>query len=284
MLIPGSRRSAFRWRYSNPTGPSTTPGTSVTPGASGAEGNWTSIATGANVAQDVYGLYIWITGGATSATSKMHLLDIGIDPAGGTSYTPIIENLQVGSAGTAAQGGVDIYLPYLIPAGSQIAVRVQGSAATAGTVRVACILYGLPSDPTQTHAYGRAETIGTITSTRGVVVTPGTSAAEGSWTSIGTTTFDWQYCIPTFQLDDSTATAQQIFFDVAYGDGTNFVILAENINASIVSSGEAAYVALASAMRDLWGYVPSGSTIYVRCSTSIATADSNYCFLVTGLG
>jgi hypothetical protein len=56
------------------------------------------------------------------------------------------------------------------------------------------------------------------------------------------------------------------------------------VNAATVSSGEANYVALASSMRDFWCHIPTGTNIYIRCSISAASADSNYDFLVTGFG
>lgn len=279
-----TRRSALMWRFTNQAGPSTTPGTSVVPGASGAEGSATVIATAAQLTQDVHGLYLWITGGATSATSKCMLLDIGVDPAGGTSYIWRVNDLLVGDSGTAAQGGIDMYLPLKIPAGSQVAVRVQGLAATAGTVRVMAIFYGKGTHPEVHQSFIKSETIGTVSGSSGVAVTLGVSAAEGSWTLIGATTFRWLYILPTFQQDDSTTNAQQIFFDVAYGDASNKTIVAENINAAVVGTAEAIYVALASSQRDFWCDIPAGVNIYIRGSTNLATADSNNDFLVTGFG
>jgi hypothetical protein len=283
-LIPTIPRSSFRVVFTNQAGPSTTPGTSVTPGASGSEGSATVIATGAQITSDIVGLYLWITGGATSTASKIQLLDVGYDPAGGTSYQWVGQNIEIGGSGTAAQGGIDMFLPLFIPAGSQVAVRIQGGNATAGTVRVAAQFYGGASRPENTLAFRKSETIGTITSSSGVAVTPGTSAAEGSWVLIGATTFRWRYCLPSFQLDDASTNAQQIYFDVAYGTASNKVIIAENVSAAVPGTAEATCVALASSMRDFWCNIPSGVNIYVRCSTTLATADSNYDFLVTGFG
>jgi len=284
LITLGAPRSHFQWRYTNQSGPSTTPGTSVTPGASGSEGSWTQIASAANIAENVHGLYLWITGGATSTASKPHLLDIGVDPAGGTSYTAIVSNLECGGSGTAAQGGVDMFLPLFIPAGSQVAVRVQGQNATAGTVRVCAIFYGKGRHPEAGRSFRKSETLGTVAGSSGVAVTPGTSGAEGAWVQIGTTGFRWRYCLPTFQLDDASTNAQQIFFDVAYGDASNKVIIAENVSAGLPGTTEAMWCGLASAAHDLYCDIPSGVNIYVRCSTTLATADSNYDFLVTGLG
>jgi hypothetical protein len=278
------RRSAYMWHYSNQAGPSTTPGTSVVPGASSAEGSATVIATSANLTEEVHGVYLLITGGNTTATSKCHLLDVGYDPAGGTSYLWAVNNLECGGSGSAVAGGVDMYLPLRLPAGSQVAVRIQGLAGTAGTVRVMAVFYGKPTHPETMQSFRKSETLGTVTGSSGVAVTPGVSAAEGAWTLIGATTFPWYYLLPTFQLDDSTTNSQVIFYDVAYGDASNKVIVAENIMAYLPGSAEVICVALASAVRDLWCEIPSGVNIYIRASTTLATADSNYDFLVTGMG
>lgn len=86
--------SAFNWTYDNwGANPAATIGTSVTPGASNAEGSWTQVASSANIAEDVYWIYFQIHTGATATAAKPQLLDIGVDPAGGTSYTAIISDM-----------------------------------------------------------------------------------------------------------------------------------------------------------------------------------------------
>jgi hypothetical protein len=46
--------------------------------------------------RDIYWIAIWVTGGGTSAQQKDHLLDIGVDPAGGSSYTAVISDIVCG--------------------------------------------------------------------------------------------------------------------------------------------------------------------------------------------
>ena len=52
--------------------PSVAPGTSVTPGASNAEGTYTQLLTA--LAQDVYGFYLQVNAGATAAAAKPRCL------------------------------------------------------------------------------------------------------------------------------------------------------------------------------------------------------------------
>ena len=155
--------NSFLWHFSNFTTPSATPGTSVTPGASNAEGSWTQVATSANIAYDVCLIYIAIGGGNTSTGQKDHLLDIGVDPAGGTSYTAVISNIVCGQTQAVTTGWDEFVFPLRIKAGSSVAVRVQGNNATAGTVRVVADFYGRPTEPSVVPVGQWSETIGTIT-------------------------------------------------------------------------------------------------------------------------
>ena len=275
--------NSFLWHFSNYTTPSATPGTSVTPGASNAEGSWTQVASSANIAYDVCLVYVAIGGGNTTATAKNHLLDIGVDPAGGTSYTAVISNIVCGQTQAVTTGWDEFVFPLFIKSGSSVAVRVQGSASTAGTVRVVADFFGRPTNPEMVPCGSYSETIGTITNSNGTSITPG-NAAEGSWTSLGTTTNDlwhWQLGV---QVDNATITAQYATVDLAYGDATNKEIILEDVAIGFYGTAEIkAWTLNGRAL--LAGqnnrYVPGGSTIYARarCSTAPATG-----YNVTAIG
>lgn len=278
--------SSLNWSYDNwGANPSATPGTSVTPGASNAEGSWTQVASSANIAQDVYGIYIKVTGGATAATNKNHELDIGVDPAGGTSYTAIISNLQVGASPLiTAVGSKEYFFPFFIKAGSSVAVRVQGDAATAGTVRVWAKFWGQPSAPWQLPVGHFSETFGgdgTFTS-RGTSFTPG-NAADGTWVDLGATSKAMWWWQVGHGIANTTITAQYTYIDLAWGDGSNKIIISRTMHAG--TTGETA--GLASQPGLLWheSYhpVPAGANIYVRgrCNT---TPDTGYHASVIGIG
>jgi hypothetical protein len=273
----------FLFRYTNAAAPATSPGTSVTPGATNAEGSATVIATGANIASDCYWLLLAIHGGNTTATSKMHLIDIGVDPAGGTSYQWLVQNLQCGSSSAFQAGAIWIPVPLFIKTGGQVAVRIQGLSGTAGTVIVLAKFLGKPTRPELCQHLTKSETLGTIASSCGTAVTPGTSAAEGAWTSIGTTGFQWRFAIPTLQMNDTSTAAATVFMDVAYGDASNKVMIAENLPVCLPGTAEVAQSNLLALIAEGWCDIPSGATIYVRLSTSIATAETCN-VLVTGLG
>jgi len=273
----------FAWKYTNANNPATaTPGTSVTPGATNAEGAWTQIASSANIANDVWGVRLLIAGGNTTGQAKNHLLDIGIDEAGGTSYTAKISNIVCGQSANNVDGGIHFYFPIGIKAGSSVAVRIQGSNGTAGTVRVQAIFYGLPSNPEAIRVGSFSETIGTITNSNGVSFTPGNSSAEGSWVSLGTTTKDlwwFQLCV---QIDNAITTSMMYHMDLAWGDGSNKHMIVENMRIGLLGTGERVhYVAFPPG--ECFAQVPAGGTLYVRGSCS-GTAESGWNAVAVGIG
>jgi hypothetical protein len=283
MLSP-QRHSSFGFTYDNwGTNPSSTPGTSIVPGASNAEGSWTQVATGANIAADVYGLSLQVFGGATSATAKNHLLDIGVDPAGGTSYTAVISNLQVGSSPALTVAGArEYFFWFYIPAGASVAVRVQGNQATAGTVRVVVRFYGRPKAPEMVPRGSFSETFGTITNSNGQSVTPG-NAADGSWTLLGTTTQDLWWWQLGYGIDNATVTAEYTYIELAFGDVSNKVTIFKMMH--VGTTGETAGLAMQTQLVPAAAYqpVPAGAGIYVRMRCNNAP-DTGYHVTVVGIG
>jgi hypothetical protein len=279
-MIAGPIPNRFGWKYTNNNNPGTSPGTAVTPGATNAEGSWTAIASSANIANDVYGILLWVCGGATTANAKNHLLDIGVDPAGGTSYTERIANIVCGQSAAAVAGGRYFYFPLAIKAGSSVAARIQGSNGTAGTVRVVATFFGKPSKPELVRSGQYAETVGSITNSNGVSFTPGNSNAEGTWVSLGTTAKDlwwWQLCV---QIDNGTTTSLGYHIDLAYGDGSNKHMIIENLWLGLAGTAEATASPLPF---EGACFVPAGSTIYVR-GTCSGTAATGFNAVAVGIG
>lgn len=203
------------------TRPGTTFGTSVTPG-SGAKGSYATALFSA-LSYPAYGILLCIYGSGASAASRNYIMDVGIDPAGGTSYTVKIPDLLVGgsiamnTAGTS--GGIWYFFPLYIPAGASVSVRAQGADTTA--FRVGAQIFTKPINPAQIRKGLFVEAYG-ISGNTGTAITPGTTS-EGAWTQIGTTTkrvWWWQYGYQITTADTSWANGQ-ITLDVAVGDATN---------------------------------------------------------------
>lgn len=278
--VPFGNRFAFR--YKNFSTPSTSPGTGVTPGASNAEGSWTQIASSANIAQDIYLVAIKIAAGSTSGQAKAHLLDIGIDPAGGTSYTAIVSNIACGSSSTYLGGGCyEFVFPLFIKAGSSVAVRIQGVNATAGTVRISASFYGRPTRPELIRVGRYSETIGTITGSEGVSFTPG-NGAEGSWVSLGTTSrplWWWQLGV---QISQATQSALVTNVDLAYGDSSNKHPIIEDLTVH-TSTAEGSSIHHHDQLIEGFMEVPAGGELFVRGRCSGAP-NSGWSAVAIGIG
>lgn len=283
MLLP-SGLSSFGFTYDNwGTNPASTIGTSVVPGASNAEGSWTQIASSANIAADCYWLYVQVHSGATSAAIKSQLLDIGVDPAGGTSYSAVISNLVIGSSPALTAAGAREYVfPLFVKAGSAVAVRIQGSNATAGTVRVAARFYGRPSRPEAVPVGMYSETLGTITNSSGPTLTPG-NAADGSWVDLGATSLAMWWWQLGYQIDNATITAEYTYLEVAFGDASNKHTIFKDMH--VGTTGETCGLAGQTQMLACAAYqpVPAGAHIYVRGRCNNAP-DSGYNVNVVGIG
>lgn len=273
--------NAFQWWFANATAAADPLGTSVTPGASNAEGSWTEIAGDADITTDVWLVRININAGHSAGTAKDHLLDIGWDEAGGTSYTARIENIVCGSSGDISSNTGHWHdFPIRIPAGSAVAVRVQGSSGTAGTVRVWAQFFGKPSHPAQAAAGQYAETVGAITNSGGVAFTPGNSGTWGSWVSLGTTTREcwwWQLCV---QPSDSNMAAKSYFFDLAWGDGSNKIPIIEKMVGNTILTTED--FSLLPAV-NCYAEIPAGATLYVR-GVCDGTSETGFTAVAVGIG
>jgi len=285
-MLEATGLSSYGFTYDNwGADASTSPGTSVTPGASNAEGTFTQIASSANIAQDCYWVYIAVSSGNTSANQKDHLLDIGVDPAGGTSYTAAISDIVCGESagcGSGVNGPVTFLFPLFIKSGSSVAVRIQGSNATAGTVRVSAKFWGQPSNTESVPVGQYSETIGTITNSQGVSFTPGT-AADGTWVSLGTTTnalWWWQLCV---QVSNGTLTALNTYVDLAFGDATNKIIISRLVFYTSTLEAAADSFKLNLALPSCFMRVPGGSTLYVRGRCS-AAPNTGWNAVAVGIG
>jgi hypothetical protein len=283
MLLPAGF-SYYGFRYDNwGANPGGSIGTSVVPGASNVEGSWTQIASSANIAQDCYWIYLLIHSGATSTAQKDHLVDIGVDPAGGTSYTAIISNIDCGaSPSLTSSGSRQFSFPFFIKAGSSVAVRVQGSNATAGTVRVAAQFFGQPSAPENVPIGAISQTFGTISGSAGPTVTPG-NAADGSWVDLGATSTALWWWQMGYGISNGTVTIEYTYFEVAFGNVTNKHTIFKCMHVGNTTENVGLAIAPQASMPAAFCPVPAGQNIYVRARCSDAP-DTGYHANVIGIG
>lgn len=180
----------------------------------GSKASWQSI--GSAIGFD--GVFIWIAVYKTgvSATDTSAVLDLGIDTAGGSSYSVLLPDLLVGcaddhNAGVGRGGGRMYAFPVDVPSGSTLAIRgqtVRGSAQAASVVvRIVGNVTGTPYAGTTVTAMG-------ITAQKGTTVSAGSGTTWSSWTTIvASTAADYQALVLGMQGSPSTPTA---FLRAAY--------------------------------------------------------------------
>lgn len=223
----------------------------------------TYTAVGAAMPGATSDLEIRITDGSVGAASKDTIVRVGVDPAGGTAFSPIGDFL-VGPASTYNVGGSRtlIWLPYSIPAGATIGIVGSVNNATPGTLRASWRAHPLGSG---TAFVGTAiETVGlTLASSTGVAVTPG-QAAEGSWTLLGTLTNACKYMGVGCSVANATMTSLVYHIDLSYstdgGATKNMLVEDQYVNTTSTEG-----VAFDSIYRLLaFASIPAGATIYGR--------------------
>jgi hypothetical protein len=281
LLVP--KKSQFNYVTGNvlTTVPISAFGTSVVPGPSNAYSSYVEILSDANVTRDCYAIMICLNNGSTSTAARDIIVTIGIDTAGGTSYVDLIPHLLAASAApfvNQSHSGHWYYFPIYIPAGSAIAAKAAVNNAGSGSLRVACWLYGAPSSK-ETLIYGHGvEAIGiTTASSSGTAVTPG-NTAEGSWTSLGTTSkpcFAWQQ---GFGISNASMSALVYSTDLAYGDGTNQIMIDQD---RLIGTTGAEAVSAQLRPAQICN-VPVGGAIYGRIACN-STANSGISMAAYGV-
>ena len=165
----------------------TDPGMAITPGTSNADG--TAVTLLSALTHDVHYLSVGLAGFFVSIAAHYSLCDILIDPAGGTAWSTLVEDLV---CGFTWNGNVTLFyhFPIYIPAGTSIGAQARTSHTVASAVaKVLVYARGNPSNPGIWWCGSGVETLGvTAASSIGTSLTPGNSGTWGSWTSIGSPT------------------------------------------------------------------------------------------------
>lgn len=251
------------------------------PSGNGSYGSWVT-PTSALRTQDCFGVLLHCASAGTnwSGVNRPIWLDLGIDYSGGTSYTPLIEKIQIGNPLPANLNGYRFYFPIFIPVTAAIAFRAQMAGGTTG-VLVAAHFAMSPNGLQQDWCGTYAETIGATSASLGTTFTPGNNS-KGSWASLGTTTTNLKYFQLGCHVNNATTNGEVCYLDLAYGDGTNYTPIIENQQFATIGTGEL-YGMHLMPPEACYADVPAGSTLYVRgaCSNS---PDSGYHATAYGIG
>jgi hypothetical protein len=266
----------FQWRYCLNVNPSTAPGTSITPG-SGSKGSWYQLASGANLAQDVYEIIVWVFNGNTTATVRDIIMDIGVDPAGGTSYNVLLADILVSQASNAVDGGRWFRFPIFIKGGSSVGVRGRASNTTAFYVQIQ--FFGRPSAPDLLRVGQYSETMG-ASGNGGTGINVGNTGAEGSWVQLGTTTRALWYMTLCVGCSNGTTTSNRNYFDLAIGDASTKIIIVENLPAFLPGTAERTGNPM---LGHAYWKIPASTNVYARGACQ-GTAVTGWQALAIGIG
>jgi hypothetical protein len=203
--------------------PQIVPGTAFTFGANNADGAAVEVIPA--LEHDVHYLVVSIAGSHTTGANTQALLDVLVDPAGGSSWSELISDLVCGmliAIANSVSYQANFHFPLYIKAGSSIGVRAR-TAHSADVTTGTCVIwaYGNPSRPDAWWCGQKVESLGiNPASSQGTDVTPGTSSSFGSWTDIGSTT-SARYGAIQFGVNGSDGTAANAGYYWQIGCGSN---------------------------------------------------------------
>lgn len=265
MLKPAA--PAMHQYQSSQTVPATSPGTTLTGTTANTKGSYTQLISSLNF--DAVLVVVNFHNSFSSGVDSSVLVDIAIGSSG--QETIIIPDLLAGWAGAADDSGAPRHyiFPLYIPSGSRIAARIS-SAIASGTVIAWLQLYGGLADTeawwcgSQVVAYG-------INSggSKGTSVTPGNSNAEGTWTSIGTTSQDHKVIVPGVQMADTAEAGNGMCLDIGI-DTSSTSILRENYRGACDASER---ISQWGVWWPIYQPIASGSVLAAR-ATMNGTADT----------
>jgi len=236
-------------------------GVTHTPGTN-TKAAWTNSGLGV-LPYDVYHIDIVAGVAGTTGAANGYLMDIGIDPAGGTSYTTEIPNLAFGF--TSVVHGPKMWsFPLFIKAGSTIGFRAQKNSGTTAC-RIGMKVHGAPTHP-ELHPTGTfVQTINAneTTSFGTTAFVAGTSGAAGNWTaSLGTLTYDsWWWQMSWVANDTGFTKAHAYYMDISTSTdgGTTKEIAIEKECYALIDT-ESSY----SNSSENISKQPAGATVYAR--------------------
>ena len=260
-----------QYESSQAAAPASSPGTAINnPGSANTKDTtWTTLI--ASTSFDAQLVLVHLSESAAGSTNTSTLIDIGIGAA--SSESVLIPDMLAGWASTpSAAGGHPrhLILPLYVPAGSRLSARSQ-SVRTTGSTKVWVELLGGPRSPawwcgSQVKAYGI-----TAASSIGTNVTPGSSSAEGSWTSIATTTQDHKALALMVQGSntDTIMQAAGLTYDVGIDTSSTSILMSDygmktNTNEAAGNMG---------VWWPIFAPIPSGTVLAVRGSSTVGTPD-----------
>lgn len=255
-------------------------GVAVTPG-NNAFGSYAQVWAGSST-YDAYEVLINVNSSNSSTAARDLLVTIGLDLAGGTSYTDFISDLLCSDAASytgGSNGGHWFRFPVFIPRGASVGAKASVNNATVSTCRVNAIFYCEPTRPDLILIGKGVQTFGADeANSRGTTIVPG-DTSEGSWTQVGSAITrpirHWSFGIGA---NDADLAVNAIHTDLSVGSaGTKRIILQNAWSSS--SAVEA--IGKNEASREFRGNV--GELVYARQQIGANAAETNHSIIVYGV-
>lgn len=171
--------------------PTANAGTTITAGANNADGSSAALLT--NVSHDVEFLVIGFHSYNVSTGNGSTLVDILIDPAGGTTWStdPVINDLLAGQTlgtGNALPITQWYFFPLWIKSGCSIGARARTAHTATIAGKVIAFAYGGNANPASWWCGQSVESIGiNAAASQGTNHTPGNTGAFSAWANLGST-------------------------------------------------------------------------------------------------
>lgn len=254
--------------------------TSATPHT---KGTWVQMFTAAEVAFDIFSIYVYASDVAVSNTDTRALLDIGADPAAGTAYSVVIPDFLIGfMTDQFALAGNMAILPCYIPAGSTIAIRHQ-SAQASNTAEMGLVLYGgIAADNPFPHR-GLVVPYGvTVSTSDGVSPANAGADTEGAWVElVASTTHPHRGLTVGIQQSGTITSGAGFFIDIGIGAAASEVPIIEDIWCFMTTADD---LNIMTHGRDVWQPIPEGSRLAVRAQGDSTNRQSDVAVAVYGWG
>jgi hypothetical protein len=167
-------------------------GVTCTSGTSNADGSAVALFSAA-LAHDAEYLRLMISGAMPVSGNNDLLMDVLIDPAGGTSWTEFIPYLITGALGGTESSGNNpsgpsarYDFPIWIPAGASLGIRARSAHSVASNLTVAAFAFGGNANPASWWCGQRVTGVGiNAASSTGTAHTAGNSNSFSSWANLG---------------------------------------------------------------------------------------------------
>lgn len=264
------------------TRPANAFGTAVTPLVTpNTYGTYAQLISGANLTDDVYEWRININSAGISAVARDTIISVGLDPAGGTTYTSLVD-LVVGPANAYNLNGPGVWyqFPHFIKAGTSIAVAASTNSVNVTACNVFIVCMCRPSRPDMIWTGTYIDQFGVSTATSaGTAVTPGT-ASDGAYVQLGANlTRPCYYWEMGMGCNNAAMTNNVLHADLAIGDGTNKKGVISN---SPYQTGSAEVMSKLRLGR--YGIGAIGDGVYARCQVGPNAADTGMSIAAYGVG